>query len=182
MKAVLISIQPKWCELMASGKKTIEVRKTRPKIDTPFKCYIYTTKLKSNFVLRRTQCCGLEIAYMNKHTKQFCGEPKRWDGKVIGEFICNNIDEIICSGGIPCIFYDGELYDDVCEKSCLSIKDVWEYANNKPIYGWNISDLKIYDEPKRLSEFLTTGKTAWGFGKHYLSRSPQSYCFVEELR
>lgn len=25
MKAVLISIQPKWCELIASGKKTIEV-------------------------------------------------------------------------------------------------------------------------------------------------------------
>ncbi len=42
-KAVMISIQPKWCELIASGKKTIEVRKTKPKIDTPFKCYIYCT-------------------------------------------------------------------------------------------------------------------------------------------
>lgn len=46
-KAVLISIQPKWCELIAKGKKTLEVRKTRPKLETPFKCYIYCTKLKS---------------------------------------------------------------------------------------------------------------------------------------
>ncbi len=44
MKAVLISIRPKWCEKIISGEKTIEVRKTRPKMDTPFKCYIYCTK------------------------------------------------------------------------------------------------------------------------------------------
>lgn len=41
MIAVLISIRPKWCEKIISGEKTIEVRKTRPKMDTPFKCYIY---------------------------------------------------------------------------------------------------------------------------------------------
>ena len=44
MKSVLISIQPKWCELIASGKKTVEVRKTKPKLETPFKCYIYCTQ------------------------------------------------------------------------------------------------------------------------------------------
>ena len=46
-RAVLISIQPKWCELIASGRETIVVRKTKPKIPTPFKCYIYCTKPKS---------------------------------------------------------------------------------------------------------------------------------------
>ena len=44
MKSVLISIQPKWCELIANGKKTVEVRKTKPKLETPFKVYIYMTK------------------------------------------------------------------------------------------------------------------------------------------
>lgn len=43
MKSVLISIQPRWCELIASGKKTIEIRKTKPKLETPFKVYIYCT-------------------------------------------------------------------------------------------------------------------------------------------
>ena len=32
MKAVLISIRPEWCDLISRGKKTLEVRKTRPKI------------------------------------------------------------------------------------------------------------------------------------------------------
>lgn len=38
--AVLMSIKPKWCELIASGKKTVEIRKTKPLIDTQFTCYI----------------------------------------------------------------------------------------------------------------------------------------------
>lgn len=49
-KAVLLSIQPRWCGLIASGKKTIEVRKTRPKIETPFKCYIYQSKSKDTLI------------------------------------------------------------------------------------------------------------------------------------
>ena len=43
MKAVLISINPKRCAEIASGEKTIEIRKTATKIETPFKCYIYCT-------------------------------------------------------------------------------------------------------------------------------------------
>ena len=31
-KAVMLSIRPKWMEKIASGEKTIEVRKTRPKL------------------------------------------------------------------------------------------------------------------------------------------------------
>lgn len=54
MIAVLISIRPKWCEKIISGEKTIEVRKTRPKMDTPFKCYIYCTKAEERlaFILK----------------------------------------------------------------------------------------------------------------------------------
>ena len=48
-KAVIISIRPKWCQMIASGEKTIEVRKNRPKLDTPFKCYIYCTAVNTDF-------------------------------------------------------------------------------------------------------------------------------------
>ena len=44
MKSVLMSINPRWCELIANGKKTVEIRKTKPKLEPPFKCYIYCTK------------------------------------------------------------------------------------------------------------------------------------------
>jgi hypothetical protein len=43
MKAVLISIKPKWCDLIRRGRKTVEVRKTCPKLEVPFKVYIYET-------------------------------------------------------------------------------------------------------------------------------------------
>jgi predicted transcriptional regulator len=42
-KAVLISIKPKWCDLIRQGRKTVEVRKTCPKLEVPFKVYIYET-------------------------------------------------------------------------------------------------------------------------------------------
>ena len=43
-KAVLISIRPEWVEKIANEWKTIEVRKTKPYLETPFKCYIYCTQ------------------------------------------------------------------------------------------------------------------------------------------
>lgn len=66
-KAVLISIRPKWCEKIASGEKTIEVRKTRPNLPTPFKAYIYCSRGSDARRLRGS-----------------------W-GKVIGEFTCDRI-------------------------------------------------------------------------------------------
>ena len=76
MKSVLISIQPKWVEKIASGKKTIEVRKSKPKIETPFKCYIYATKSGDRIVLKNDKV--FEIS-------------KAITGKVIGEFVCDKI-------------------------------------------------------------------------------------------
>lgn len=43
MKSALISIRPRWCQKIISGEKTIEVRKTRPRLNPPLKCYIYQT-------------------------------------------------------------------------------------------------------------------------------------------
>ena len=42
-KAVLISIRPEWVKKILAGEKTLEVRKTRPNMETPFKVYIYCT-------------------------------------------------------------------------------------------------------------------------------------------
>lgn len=69
-KAVMLSVRPKWCEKIARGEKTIEVRKTRPKLETPFKCYIYCTQGNDARRLRGS-----------------------W-GKVIGEFTCDRIYEL----------------------------------------------------------------------------------------
>ena len=143
MKAVMISIQPKWCELIASGKKTVEVRKTKPKIETPFKVYIYCTKGRGETLWRWDG----QYWYDTQFPKE---RPNRADGKVIGEFVCDRINYVRNYG--DCV----DMYD--CYASCLTASEIIEYAKDKNgnfvyTYGWHISDLVIYDKPKELSEF-----------------------------
>ena len=163
-KAVLISIKPKWCELIASGKKTIEVRKNHPKIDTPFKCYIYQTKVHLPGYIA------------------FGGIPADVGGKIMGEFICDDIMRLdIDSHGVT----DGR-GKYLTEKSsglCLSREDIFNYSGIMRPYGWHISNLKMYDKPKELSIFH---KPVLPLGLRYeddvIKRPPQSWCYVEALK
>lgn len=192
MKAVLISIKPKWCELIASGKKTIEVRKTKPKLDTPFKCYIYETKGRTEIPTFIDED-GHEI-YQGR-------------GQVIGEFVCDKIYEIgydyFCPVGYEVSM--GEISrEELYKKSCLSFNQIDYYLNMELGYGWHISKLVIYDKPRDLSEFKTLCPDFYdgkhcdeceyfidGRGYEYdesdcgcdglkpLKRPPQSWCYVE---
>lgn len=185
MRAVLISIQPKWVEKIANGQKTIEVRKTAPK-QVPFKCYIYCTYPKK----------PAYTLWLNRRTKnKFLA-----DGKVIGEFIC---DKVIKTCG-------WRLRGDTqqCAKrttseeafpklACLTIDEIVKYAGseNREVCGLHISDLKIYDKPKELREFRVSCPTSCENCKNPLcyecwceekgikvvTRPPQSWQFVEEL-
>ena len=147
MKAVLISIQPKWCELIASGKKTIEVRKTAPKFDKPFKVYIYETKDK--------KYDGIGVHWENGRDFIHNG------GKVIGEFIC---DDLLAIENLKSSFRvkedregEGRLTNMTATASCMWFSDMKAYLGDKDGWGWGISELKIYDKPRLLSEFQKCG-------------------------
>lgn len=182
MKAVLMSIQPKWVAKIARGEKTIEVRKSCPKLEVPFKVYIFVTKKKQ--VVRLNGC---DVTY---------GE-----GKVIGEFICDRIDEYIC--GIPPFYELSDGYNVAhvdLKKMCLGYDDLNVYGKGKPLYGWHIYGVKIYDKPKGLGEFRKSffldnrPMKDWCHNhceicdeencKYDLriKRPPQSWCYVEELQ
>lgn len=192
MESVLISARPKWCWKICHeiGKdenskpiyeKRIEVRKTAPK-EVPFKGYIY-------------------CSYGNDKENYMLGSR----GKVVGEFICDEVKEFheweLSPQGKFAEFEEEQL-EKFLSATCLSIAEVVRYRENlpyyKPLYGWHISDLKIYDKPKELSEFIkachyTDGSYCLG-GKceHYddysgkcccvVKRPPQSWCYVEELK
>ena len=173
MKSAMLSIKPKYCELIISGKKTIEVRKTRPKIETPFKCYIYCTK-----------------EFYRKGNGYFQG---KYCGKVIGEFVCDYITAYPYEQ-----LNDGEHYMPFgdLEKTCLDGFEIYDYLGTKDGYGWHISDLVVYDEPKELNEFKKYNRECWyadlGLAKRdcpecqnrecFLTQPPQSWCYVEELK
>ena len=162
MKAALISIRPEWCAKIASGEKTIEVRKTRPKLDTPFKCYIYCTLQGCNDFFRVD--LGGDVAKWNR------GKWADRKGKVVGEFICDRIYELAPLNHAP---------DDVEKQACLTREEIVNYLKGTG-YGWHISDLRIYDEARELASLTGLRATRFGAAPYDIKRAPQSWCYVEE--
>lgn len=171
MKSVLISTRPKWVEKIchkigedetgeAVYEKRIEVRKNAPK-EVPFKAYIYETK-------------GQYVKFTHgAHTKYGYGR-----GKVIGEFICDKVDKIMTLQhtyynflGVPlATTTEYCIWNDDLPQMCLTKKEIEEYGKGKTLYGWHISDLKIYDKPKELGDFK----------KHCHYKDRNSYCLANE--
>lgn len=187
-KAVMLSIRPKWCEKIASGEKTIEVRKTRPKLDTPFKCYIYCTDIRpflvwgdvfrGDWFTEFTRISGYSRAEADKIWDVF-------NGHIAGEFTCDRIYELAPLNHAP---------DDVEKQACLTREEIVNYLKGTG-YGWHISDLSIYDAPRELSEFRRSCQNSWycescamyrgnngtcGNESLQIKRAPQSWCYVEE--
>ena len=182
MKSVLISIRPQWCEKIASGEKTIEVRKSAPK-EMPFKAYIYMTKSRENDIYKR---------YKVKNIRS---------GKVIGEFICDKVYSIKNQGKSFVVANEEQgVTNEIARQSCLEYDDMVGYLGNKDGYGLHITVLKIYDKPKELSEFYrpcsysgicyscnrfrpngTSNDKPNDFCDGEITRSPQSWQYIEEL-
>ena len=182
---VLLSIQPKWCDLIARGYKTVEIRKSRPKIDVPFKCYIYCTLSGSKeFFVEQLQA---DVAEWNR------GDWGNRKGNVIGEFICDHIVKMPYSEFA--LGYSGFHHwweerlphwaYNLHGNACLADNEIEAYLGKRTGYAWHISELKIYEKPRELSEFcLANKRLAFDFGETYMTKTigqpPQSWCYVEE--
>lgn len=178
-KAVMLSIRPKWVEKIANGEKTIEVRKTRPKLETPFKAYIYCTMPDAKDPHNILELHGAD------------GKIRKANGKVIGEFACERI--------VPITYDGGRLWCPTnaafSPATCLSQAEIIAYIGDKGrCYGWHMSDLRIYDTPKELSEFKTLCRvdadccacpyynyTKMDCDGRFIGRPPQSWCYVEAM-
>ena len=157
-KAVMLSIRPEWVEKIVNGEKTIDVRKTRPNLNTPFKCYIYCTKERERLLqVMKDGDDNYGETYHGKpvfvKTYQDSG-PEVWGkfGKVIGEFSCrttNRIYQMFDSNG-ACADY---LTVSLCGRAYMRPIDFRLYGKGRPLFWWDISDLEIYDKPKELWEF-----------------------------
>lgn len=206
--AVLLSVRPKWCELIASGKKTVEVRKTRPKIETPFKCYIYCTKPKmiTKYVFKPEDY----PEYMRPEKPVFCKVPDgsspycsvvNGNGKVIGEFVCDVIFTMSITYSDP----TSRIALKEFPYTCLTDRQIIDYlGNGNQGYGWHISNLVIYDKPKEIRDFCYPTEKycekemcggcpkdqVMGLDGDYafdcewqrpIKRPPQSWCYVQDL-
>ena len=167
--AILISIQPQHSENVISGKKTGELRKTKPTCKLPCKVYIYETK-------KRVCLCKA----FDNYAYTLIGR-----GKVVAEFALKSIDEFRCSAvpyykqdnlgyenfiddGVyqlkdddgyvferPDKYIDSMLKNKDLESLCLTPKQVYDYVKGLGGVGyiWNFEDLIVYDKPKDIREF-----------------------------
>lgn len=187
-KAVLISIRPEWVEKILSGEKTLEVRKTRPKLETPFKVYIYCTAGNLSYEVNNGMMCNISGGKL-----------------VVGEFVCDKIDCV----DIPYPAFMGKLDKHWTEDSCCTYYQLHRYFYHDRAYFWHISELKVYDMPRAISEFTPNCRFLIDEGEcqyrkvlcdrqridynpdgspnivlceRRLQRPPQSWCYVEELK
>ena len=195
-KAVLISIRPEWCQKIMDGQKTIEVRKTRPKMNPPFKCYIYCTKAEERLI-------GIIKDGDENYGEIYRGKPvfiktdkdsahDMWGKrqKVVGEFVCDDIFERIVRVGASCeppkyCICDWNMdctpLDTLLADACLTKDELEKYLDGGVGYGWHISNIRIYDHPRDLWEFTGLRETKFGLAPGPITRPPQSWRYVEEL-
>lgn len=189
MQAVLFSVRPKYSRKIATGEKTVEVRKNAPTIETPYKGYLYCTLSGCNEFFR-DDLHG-DVAVWNR---------ENWGlrkGHVWAEFICDRDIPLLFSCSDPAALVT---HFEV-PGTCLSDVEIMDYlGNGKEGHGLHISELEIYKTPRELSEFnrcAHAGKDDEAcrhcrFGpvhpaeKSYcaglpLFRPPQSWCYVEEI-
>lgn len=180
-QAIMLSIRPEYCKLITIGHsvtgtmKTLELRKSRPKIEPPFKVYIYETK-----GIDKTR---LEVCLDNTNQSRYY----RGKGKVIGEFICDKIYQYTTNNNKTGV----DISDaDIEKMSLLTMDQIEIYEEGKiddfclsyyGLYCWHISNLKVYHNPKELTEFTKLRKTKFGLEPTELNRAPQNWCYVEAL-
>lgn len=215
-KAVMISVKPKWCNFIANEEKKIEMRKNKPNLKVPFKCLIYCTKASK----KHQTICGCHVLNDDELYRLPDGKIKYGDsiemmvyddcyiadnflnGKVIGEFTCDRISEYsYISDSLNESTYNKNsesfysISPDDCKSACLTQKDLLDYGKGKTLYGWHISDLVLYDKPKRITEFRKYNReceySELGFAKPKsceecpseecrVQAAPQSWCYVDD--
>lgn len=170
---ILASLKPYYYYLIGERKKPIEVRKSALK-DLPQDIVFYMSKDEKSFA-------KIPKEFQEKYRKHF--------GKVGIRAVVDNMDVYAydCCDGV-------DIDDDMLLETMIDREYINIYAKGKPLYGWRIADLKIYDKPKELSEFRIscnrknlcyscnrfTGKP-WDICNNSITRPPQSYMFVEEV-
>lgn len=184
MKTIIQSYTPQECERIINGRQTIKVCKTAPK-DTPFKVYIYCTKtsmtkypsmysylhINSGQAVKKygkIETWGkIGDVVVNAHRPDSKYISYGCGGNVIGEYVCKKVDVAEVRGKLLGL-YNSRFVDasdfSLIVKRYLDNSELSNYGRGKSISCLHISNVKIYDKPKELSEFnLTLPPHGWQY-------------------
>lgn len=186
-KSILLSIRPEHVANILNGRKTIEIRKTAPKLTGPITVYIYCTKTKYGLVkLNEVWRKHYHIEYDIEDGCKF----SHLNGMIVAKFKLNRIDQYI--NGCKCDKTNPEFNDylkhNLLDKACLTQDELENYAPDLSFYVWHISDLKILNEPIYINEFYKWKEPSIEINNRPLRfhisirRPPQSYMFVGRFK
>ena len=183
---VLASLKPYYYYLIGEKIKTLEIRKSDLK-NLPQDVLFYMSKDEKSF---------------GKIPKEFQEKYRKHFGKIGMRVVCDEVEEFHeweLSPQGKFADFERERLENFLTAACLSEEEVVRYRENlpycKPLYGWHISDLKIYDKPKPIMQFYKPCpikikncpvcelySTYTGCCMNNIDRPPQSYMFVEEVQ
>lgn len=208
-KAVLITVSPSVCEYVARGEQKALIRFDKPDLEFPFKVYLccdvkkgkyaYHTYITSgygrkNFGVIEHWGSGLEIVDVNAHLPQCRYNAYLAEGKVFGEFVCNNIKDFTLVYGL----HSSKI--NSIGNTFFTVDEIQRFAKGDTVYKWDISNLIIYDVPKPLREFKKPCKFEFGCkscplyywgtafanprcrdGNLEITKMPKSICYIQEI-
>lgn len=190
-KAILISIQPRWCDKIFDGFKNVEFRKTMPKLPLPFKAYVYCTQKRERLLdiindgedlygdIYHGKPIFIKTDATSQDTSAFING---WCGKVIGEIMVDRMEEVTVdySGENPVAVYGGVRLTDMEAGyflgGGLTLGEYVKYKGKGKVYGWHIAETKLYKKPVDVREYTFVDCL------DRVKRPPQSWCYVKEKK
>lgn len=155
---VLLSIKEKWADLILSGEKTIELRKSAPtKERTPFKVYLYKTadsKTDGGTVVGEATCAAIKRLWL-------------WFDKDV--FRVETVDK----DGKPNTIYSAKRNKNgVVPVFCVTQEEFISYAyRDGDLYALVLENPRRYSEPRPVNLFADNNGEP-------IKRAPQSWCYA----
>ena len=176
MKSVLLSVKPELAQRVIEGRQKILLKMSQPRIETPFKCYLYC---KHGKLLSFSKHAGFSfVADCSPFitTEKWLNEPGQLNGRIFGEFVCEFVRKV----NVPMTYIEyiaDPKIDEILFEA--NVRKAWPGI----YYVWHITDFKLYDELKELSEFKRRRIfRRKGNGFKALKRAPLNYCIVEKTK
>ena len=152
MKAILMSIKPKWVAKILNGEKTIEIRKKFP---SDYRGWVYIYATKAGLLWKEDKWFGCDVrGYSPKYSLV---------GKVVARFWCDKVEDYVYGhkwswkNGAPMWGADNG-YEKILKDACLTDEELRAYVDDLSFSAIHISKLEIFDKPRELSEFNKVGK------------------------
>jgi len=188
MTKIIKSYKPDKLAKILNGEIIIDIAKTFPK-ELPCEVFMYCAKKES---LKRISGNGFILV-------RFIGAYKELNGLVVGKFTVEKVDVIEYetiedySGDIEDVCMNNQEYEKLCKNAYLDYEEMNAYSNGGNLLALHITNLVIFDEPKKLSDYYNPNlymtlseickyeKNTGDLSSYRIHKAPQSWQYVKEV-